>query len=260
MPMANCSRASNCTRWPRSTTALSHAYPHWLLRNQLAGQASRFSAEGQEWFSLFQPMTLGEQTWWIAVIAPESSFLPGTASDLILLVLISIAALICAGMVALRMAQRFARPLELLAQGSVRFGQLELQQAVSQVALQAPWLEVRQLAAAQEQMRQQLLVNTSELQQARAELEQKVAERTGDLQHQVALVEALLDTIPNPIFYKGADTRFIGCNQAYEQAFGITEATSSASGCWTWNTCRQRPPALPAGRRSRHCQLQPRFA
>jgi PAS domain-containing protein len=37
----------------------------------------------------------------------------------------------------------------------------------------------------------------------------------------VALVEALLDIIPNPIFYKGADTRFIGCNQAYEQAFGI---------------------------------------
>ena len=200
---------------------LSHAYPHWLLRSQLTGQASRFTAGGQEWFSLFQPMTLGDQTWWIGVIAPESSFLPGTASDLILLVLISIAALICAGMVALRMAQRFARPLELLAQGSVRFGQLELQQAVSQDALQAPWLEVRQLAAAQEQMRQQLLVKTSELQQARAELEQKVVERTSDLQHQVALVEALLDTIPNPIFYKGADTRFIGCNQAYEQAFGI---------------------------------------
>ena len=200
---------------------LSHAYPHWLLRTQLAGQASRFSADGQEWFSLFQPMTLSDQTWWIAVIAPESSFLPGTASDLILLVLISVAALICAGMVALRMAQRFARPLELLAQGSVRFGQLELQQPVSQAALQAPWLEVRQLAAAQEQMRQQLLVNTSELQQARAELEQKVAARTDDLQHQVALVEALLDIIPNPIFYKGADTRFIGCNQAYEQAFGV---------------------------------------
>jgi hypothetical protein len=141
MPMANCSRASNCTRWPRSTTALSHAYPHWLLRSQLAGQASRFSAEGQQWFSLFQPMTLGDQTWWIAVIAPVVlSARHRQRPDL--LVLISIAALICAGMVALRMAQRFARPLELLAQGSVRFGQLELQQAVSQVALQAPWLEV----------------------------------------------------------------------------------------------------------------------
>jgi PAS domain-containing protein len=32
---------------------------------------------------------------------------------------------------------------------------------------------------------------------------------------------ALLDTIPNPIFYKGAHTRFLGCNAAYEAAFGI---------------------------------------
>ncbi|MBK6741903.1 MAG: response regulator [Hydrogenophilales bacterium] len=45
-------------------------------------------------------------------------------------------------------------------------------------------------------------------------LEKRVAERTG-------LLQALIDTIPNPIFYKGADTRFLGCNTAYEQAFGV---------------------------------------
>ncbi len=41
-----------------------------------------------------------------------------------------------------------------------------------------------------------------------------------EIERQVALMQALLDTIPNPIFYKDADTRFFGCNKAYEQAFG----------------------------------------
>jgi two-component system sensor histidine kinase/response regulator len=43
-----------------------------------------------------------------------------------------------------------------------------------------------------------------------------------ELERQFALMQALIDTIPNPIFYKGADTRFLGCNKAYEQAFGTS--------------------------------------
>jgi PAS domain S-box-containing protein len=44
------------------------------------------------------------------------------------------------------------------------------------------------------------------------------------LQDQLHLQEALIDTIPNPIFIKDAAARFIGCNRAYEQAFGTTRA------------------------------------
>jgi PAS domain S-box-containing protein len=43
-----------------------------------------------------------------------------------------------------------------------------------------------------------------------------------ELERQFALMQALIDTIPNPIFYKGADTCFLGCNKAYEQAFGVS--------------------------------------
>lgn len=42
-----------------------------------------------------------------------------------------------------------------------------------------------------------------------------------ELIRQFAFLRALLDTIPNPIFYKGEDTRFLGCNRAYEDFFGI---------------------------------------
>ncbi|WP_442968253.1 response regulator [Pseudorhodoferax sp.] len=33
-------------------------------------------------------------------------------------------------------------------------------------------------------------------------------------------LQALMDRIPNPIFYKDDEGRFLGCNKAYEQAFG----------------------------------------
>lgn len=36
-----------------------------------------------------------------------------------------------------------------------------------------------------------------------------------------ALLQAIIDRIPVPVFYKGPDTRFLGCNRAYEETFGI---------------------------------------
>ena len=42
-----------------------------------------------------------------------------------------------------------------------------------------------------------------------------------ELTAQFTFLQALLDTIPNPIFYKGEHTRFLGCNRAYEKFFGV---------------------------------------
>ncbi len=40
------------------------------------------------------------------------------------------------------------------------------------------------------------------------------------IQDQLMFQAALIDTIPNPIFIKDPEARFVGCNRAYEQAFG----------------------------------------
>ncbi|MCK9199601.1 MAG: GAF domain-containing protein [Gallionella sp.] len=45
-----------------------------------------------------------------------------------------------------------------------------------------------------------------------------------EFSRQLGLQQALLDSIPNPIFYKGVDARFIGCNAAYEKAFNVRKA------------------------------------
>jgi len=37
-----------------------------------------------------------------------------------------------------------------------------------------------------------------------------------------SLLQAIIDRIPVPVFYKGPDTRFLGCNRAYEEIFGVS--------------------------------------
>ncbi len=84
-----------------------------------------------------------------------------------------------------------------------------------------------------------------ELAQAHAELEQRVDERTNDLiQSNKALqleitqranaekklldnnkfMATLIDTIPNPVFYKDARGVFLGCNTAYHETLGLAMA------------------------------------
>lgn len=49
---------------------------------------------------------------------------------------------------------------------------------------------------------------------ARKLMEQRLAD-------QLTFQQALMETIPYPVFYKDAETYFVGCNTAYEETFGI---------------------------------------
>lgn len=42
------------------------------------------------------------------------------------------------------------------------------------------------------------------------------------LQEQLHFLQTLIDTIPNPIFYKDRDEQFLGCNKAFEKRLGLT--------------------------------------
>ncbi len=42
-----------------------------------------------------------------------------------------------------------------------------------------------------------------------------------ELADHLTFQESLIDTLPNPLFFKGPDGRFLGCNRAYEKAFHI---------------------------------------
>ena len=50
--------------------------------------------------------------------------------------------------------------------------------------------------------------------------QRRAAERS--IAELTAFLQAVIDRIPNAVFYKGPDTRFLGCNRAYEEMFGVT--------------------------------------
>lgn len=67
-----------------------------------------------------------------------------------------------------------------------------------------------------------LRIQLRKRQKAFDRLEARVAERTRELAEAKSFLDALVDHISSPIFYKDANLRFRGCNRAYEQAFGVT--------------------------------------
>jgi len=55
----------------------------------------------------------------------------------------------------------------------------------------------------------------------RKRIQAALADAQAALKRENARIQAIIDTFPNPIFYKGANTRFLGFNRAYEEVFSV---------------------------------------
>jgi diguanylate cyclase (GGDEF)-like protein/PAS domain S-box-containing protein len=73
-----------------------------------------------------------------------------------------------------------------------------------------------------DQRREQKLLEdkTEALQRAYANVEERVAERTAELSQQLNFQHQLIEAIPDPVFYKDAEARYLGCNSAFEVFIG----------------------------------------
>ncbi|MBU0679765.1 MAG: PAS domain S-box protein [Verrucomicrobia bacterium] len=81
------------------------------------------------------------------------------------------------------------------------------------------------LLKARDELERRVDSRTTELSEANRRLHQEVmvrqkAERA--LQDQYKFLQAVIDTMPSPVFYKDAEGHYLGCNTAFEQAIGIT--------------------------------------
>ncbi len=56
------------------------------------------------------------------------------------------------------------------------------------------------------------------------ELEERVIERTRGVEELAHSLQAIIDHIPDPIFYKNSKLEFLGCNTAYERTFDVKRA------------------------------------
>lgn len=60
------------------------------------------------------------------------------------------------------------------------------------------------------------------LMRANEELEHRVTQRTRELQNSQQLLQLVMDTIPQSIFWKDCEYRFLGCNQSFLTTTGLT--------------------------------------
>ncbi len=188
---------------------LAKAFEQWRTDGRPAETVLFFAVAGERWLGFFLPVRFGDQQLVVVTTAPRRDFVPIGAGDVLALAALFAALLLVAFLLSHHVARRVARPVEMLVGASARIGRLDLERPV---AFAPSWREIDALFGAQEEMRRMLLAS-------RRDLEGEVAARTRELADQIALLEALVDNIPNPIFYKGPDSRFLGCNHAYETAF-----------------------------------------
>jgi two-component system, sensor histidine kinase and response regulator len=162
--------------------AVSTGFDRWRAGGRVGDTLDQFELQGQTWFSLLKPLTLGGQTFWLGVWAPRADFTPASDSLALALALV-VATMVLASLIVLPVARRLAKPLEALSDASARIGRMELD---APIVVDSPWREISQLAGAEETMRQALLRATDQLHQANDTLEAKVAERTGQLEQALA--------------------------------------------------------------------------
>lgn len=214
--------------------SVDRGYRQWLAASRPEATVVPFTNGGERWFAFFRPVAVHDMKLWLAAFAPEREFVPGSTLDLLILAVIAMATLVAGTLVALRLARKFAQPLEHLVRESERIGRMDLTRPLS---IKTPWREIANLAEAQEKMRQRLLEGRNSLKAANEGLETRIVERTGELaqanrqlqasalevKHQLTLLAAIVDAIPSPLFYRDEKLRGIGSNKAFEQASGIAK-------------------------------------
>ena len=187
------------------------------------GKAITFSVEGNRWLAQRFAYPLGNQSLWVITLAPADDFAPDWLTIFAILAGGLAVALVLTLILAERMASQLARPLETLAEGSERIGQLDFEPAMHEPSEIA---EIRKLAVAQERMRALLQNNQQQiLAQAQVLRTQIETLRTTETQ----LVESegrqrqLIRALPDLIWLKDVEGRYLACNHRFEQFFGAPE-------------------------------------
>jgi adenylate cyclase len=110
----------------------------------------RYRASDGAWWAGFRAFPLGPNTFWIGIAVPESDFLGEVTRQSQLIAVLAFVALLAASGMAIALARSYSRPLEELARGSRRIGELDL---VAAEPIETRLAELDQLAREQERMR-----------------------------------------------------------------------------------------------------------
>ena len=196
------------------------ALEKWEAEARPYDKVSRFRSEGEDWLARFHSAPFGNGHFIIAVVAPESDFLPEALRRAAGVFAGLLAAVIAVGLAsAALMARGFSAPLEALARASRSLSRMKLDEPITTASqLQ----EVQALVEAQERMRVALQDSIAALERSNRELEDRVEERTRELAEREAYFRAIFENTGAGIVSRGADRRLINANQAYLDFTGYT--------------------------------------
>jgi len=158
---------------------LAEGWRRWSEQGRPDGSLNAMGFEGVDWFTHFRRIFIGQQPFWLGVMAPRRDFVPVSGEQVALLAALIVGTLGFAALVTLPIARRFAAPLETLAEESARIGRMDLARPVD---IRSDLKEIAALASAQEAMRVALQASTASLEEANATLESRVLERTRELE------------------------------------------------------------------------------
>ncbi len=155
---------------------LKKGFELWLEHSDHAPLERLILYQGELWHLGFRRLDLGERNLWLSTFLPVSELIPGIYTHLLALAALLLLTLVGALALGRMVARDLSRPLEQLAAGSRRIGELDFTPAP--ILPRGP-REVRQLALAQEEMRglladahDELLQKNRALQQAQDQLVQ----------------------------------------------------------------------------------------
>jgi PAS domain S-box-containing protein len=192
---------------------ITAALGEWEADARPYDQVRALQAEGESWLARFHSAPIGNGHFIVAVVAPESDFLPAALRRAAWLFALLLAAVIAVGLAsAAFMARGFSAPLEALARASRRLSEMKLDEPIT---TRSQLQEVETLVDAQERMRIALKESIAALERSNRELEARVAERTRELAEREAYFRAIFENTGAGIISRGADRRLINANQAY---------------------------------------------
>ncbi|TXT34712.1 MAG: PAS/PAC and GAF sensor-containing diguanylate cyclase/phosphodiesterase, partial [Comamonadaceae bacterium] len=211
---------------PQVTAALTT----WREQHRPRSEVLSFASGGAQWLVSSRPYALGNQQFWVLVLAPAADFAPawkpmaGALTAAWVLVLALVMWLARAG------TARLSRPLEVLADNSRRIGLLNfepLQAVHSRVA------EIQQLANNQQTMLHTLRHKQHELDARAKELGQQVAALKAtefSLQQHNDMLHTIIENFPGGVSVVDANLQLVAFNNEFQTMLSLPETLLKQTG------------------------------
>ncbi len=175
----------------------------WRIQGKRADGILTFDTGAEAWLATIRPYRLGDQRFWVVVLAPKADFAPNWrpilgALGAALLLLLGLTAWISKTQI-----KRLTRPLEALAAANQKIGQLDFKDVAP---VKSNVLEIREVAQAQSMMREMLQDNQSML-----------AARADELRRQNEVLNVIMEYFPGGISLVDDQLRVTVSNAKYQQ-------------------------------------------